>query len=115
MRFDPLALDLELLAAGVPRAAFVGCRSDTRRDQDGTDDVAQIIDWAPGHPTPAERTIARATLAAHDPQARRTAQAQRRRQVAEIEARMKAGTESAAEVREHRRLQIELREGGPER
>jgi hypothetical protein len=112
-RFDVLALERELLAGGIGRSALVGCRSGTRADQDGADDVTQIIDWTGAHPTAAERVIAQAILAAHDKERRKREQEQRRMRLAEIERKIKAGTVTEVEVREHLRLGIEYREMGP--
>lgn len=99
-RFDPPQLERELLDAGIARSAFTGCRSGTRRDQDGTDDVAQIIDWTPGHPTAAERTIAQAVLLAHDRNKRATDEAAARQRLLDLAVKCENGTAIAAEVRE---------------
>jgi hypothetical protein len=115
-RFDPMALERELLGAGLAHAnaggSVIGCRSGTRHDQDGRDDVTQIIDWTPGHPTPAERAVAVSVLAVHDRERRKREQEQRRTRLAEIERKITAGMVTDVEVREHLRLGIEYRENG---
>lgn len=57
-RTDPARLHAELLAAGIPPAAFTGCRSGGQ---------LETISWAPGHPTAGEQAAADAALAVHDP------------------------------------------------
>ncbi len=114
-RFDPVFLEREILAAGLVHVnaggPYIGCRSDTRSDQDGSDDLAQIIDWTQGHPTPAERAMARTVLVAHDNDRRRREQVTRRARIGALEDKGAALTD--AELRELQILQIAFRREGP--
>lgn len=99
-RFDPQQLHQELIDAGIARASMSGCRSNQRPDQDGTDDVTQIIDWTPGHPTAAERVLAQAALLAHDKGKRERDAETRRQRLFSLAAKCEDGSATAQEVRE---------------
>lgn len=69
--------------------------------------------------TQAQRDAVQAVYAAHDPVASNAADAQRRREqstraarIAAIEVKIKAGTETNTDIREHRRLILEHRDNG---
>lgn len=97
MRFDSGQLFVELTAAGL---VVAGCRSDIRVDQDGSDDVTQIIDWLSGHPTKAERDIAAGVLLAHDSTKRVSDEVVAKQRLLTLAGQLEAGTATPTDVRE---------------
>ena len=65
-KYNPALLVSELIAAGVAKGSFTGCRSASRPNPKSSEEVLEIVDWVDGHPTPPEKAAAEIVLTDHD-------------------------------------------------
>lgn len=102
MSIDARRLHADLARAGILESSHTGARSAPRPVEDAgkTDPVDWAVQWLPGHPTPAERTLAEQVLATHDPDGDAKEEAAARTRLLGLADKLDAGTATAAEQRE---------------